>query len=67
MKRSHWLFGIISLLVVVAIGYTATGDIITWTGLGSRRRTVEFKISSASVGSAADIVPGTNPTTACAN
>lgn len=60
MKRSHWLFGIISLLVVVAIGYTATGDIITWTGIGSRRGTVEFKISSASVGSAADIVPGTN-------
>lgn len=60
MKRNHWLFGIISLLVVVAIGYAATGDIVTWRGIGSRRNTVEFKISSASVGSAADIVPGAN-------
>lgn len=60
MKRNYFLSGIAVLLVGVVIGYAATGDIVTWRGIGSRRNTVEFKISSASIGSAADIVPGTN-------
>jgi hypothetical protein len=58
-RKSLWFVGV-ALVVGVAIGYAATGDIVTWTGKGSRRGTVEFKISSASMNTAADIVPGTN-------
>ena len=58
-RKNLWFVGV-ALIVGVAIGYAATGDIVTWTGKGSRRGTVEFKISSASMNAAADIVPGTN-------
>lgn len=58
-RKNLWFVGV-ALVVGVAIGYAATGDIVTWTGMGSRRNNVEFKISSATIGNPADIVPGAN-------
>lgn len=62
MKK--WLFtGFIALACAVIV-YAATGTIVTWTGMGSRRNTVEFTIESASIGSAAAFLPGTDNTNA---
>lgn len=48
-------FAVLLPLIVQA----ASGTIVTWTGIGSRRNTVEVKIESPSVGAAANVLPGT--------
>ncbi|RTL20764.1 MAG: hypothetical protein EKK55_17415 [Rhodocyclaceae bacterium] len=58
MKK--WLFGLFSGILVASVVYAASGTIQTWTGKGSRRGTVEMELVSPSVGSAANLVPGTN-------
>lgn len=52
-----WLGGLAVVAIVSTIVYA--GDIETWTGQGSRRNTVEFKINASSPGTAANLLPGT--------
>lgn len=52
------IFGVVGFSVF--IWAAELGDIETWTGMGARRDTVEFKVNEPTVGSAADFIPGTN-------
>jgi hypothetical protein len=58
-RKNLWFVGV-ALVVGITIAYAASGDIVTWTGMGSRRNSVEFKITSATIGNPADLVPGAN-------
>jgi hypothetical protein len=60
MKRNHLLAAFAALLLGVVVVWAASGDIEIWTGMGSRRNTVEFKIATPTIGSPSVFVPGTN-------
>jgi hypothetical protein len=46
--------------LVAVSGFAASGTIHTWTGMGSRRNTVEMTLESSSLGTAAALRPGTD-------
>lgn len=63
MKKRTWYgLGLLALLAISLAGslYAADGTIHTWTGKGSRRNTTEMELRSPSLGTAADLIPGTD-------
>lgn len=56
--KRYLITSVIGMAVVSAV-LAATGTIQTWTGKGSRRSTVEMELVSPSLGSPADLLPGT--------
>jgi hypothetical protein len=62
-KVPYWAL-LVGLVGLSASVYSASGTIVTWTGMGSRRNTVEVTLESPSLGSAANLLPGTDNTNA---
>jgi len=62
MKRffKDYYITVLAVLGLTVLAFATSVDIHTWTGAGSRSNTVEFKIQEATVGSAADFIPGTD-------
>lgn len=63
-KGWKWWYVVSVPVLAGVLLYAASGTIVTWTGKGSRRGTVEFTIESPSMGSAANFLPGTTGTNA---
>lgn len=64
IKKWRGLMLLLGVAVTVGVLYSADGDIHTWTGKGSRRSNVEFKITSGSSLGVANLVPGATNTNA---
>jgi len=57
-----WLVGLMLTSPLQINSAPLDGDIETWTGMGARRNTEEFKVNEPTVGTAADFIPGTDNT-----
>lgn len=62
MKKKYFGIGMFVGIIATMALFAADGTIQTWTGKGSRRNTVEMELRSASIGSAAALLPGTTET-----
>lgn len=55
MKRLNLWMALAAFLGLSTLLYAAPGTIVQWTGKSSRRNTVEMKLESHSIGTAADL------------
>lgn len=57
-NRKFFTGALAGFFIGMGLLVAADGTIHTWTGKGSRRNTVEMELRSATMGTAADLIPG---------